>query len=399
MTPPASPAPRLHALDQFRGYTMLGMFLVNFVGSLTAVVTLWPTLKHHHTYVSYADTIMPQFLFAAGVAYRLTFVRRRARDGDRAAYLHALRRGLALVLLGLIVHQLGREGIAKVPWDQLTWEKVWDALSRGLKRDVFQALTHIGVTTLWVLPVIGLGALPRVLYMVLSGGAFAFLSWQFYYVWVNTDPVGIDGGPLGFLTWCIPMLAGSLACDAFLSRDGTGGFRDDPAWGKVVFWGAVLMLVGYALSCLNRVTPPNGTVEEWQEKLTAPGGLEEHWRELLVEPPFVPPADPATKNMWTMSQRSGAVTYPTFCAGFSLVVFVVFWLLCDRLGVTVAVFDTFGQNALVGYILHDMLMDLLKPYIPRDAPLWYDLAAVALFVFLLWLCLRHLQKQKLFLRL
>lgn len=393
-----SPAPRLHALDQFRGYTMLGMFLVNFVGGFTAMTTLWPTLKHHHTYVSYADTIMPQFLFAVGVAYRLTFVRRRNRDGPRAAYLHALGRCFALVLVGLIVHRLG-SGFASTPWDDLTAEKAWNALSRGLKRDVFQALTHIGVASLWVLPVIGLGVWPRLLYLLFSGAAFVGLSWQFYYVWVNTDPVGIDGGPLGFLTWSIPLLVGSLACDAFLTGDGTGSFRRDPAWAKLLFWSVVLMLSGYALSCLNRVTPPNGTVEEWRERLTQPDGLQEHWRELLVEPPFVPPADPATKNMWTMSQRSGSVTYLTFAAGFSLLVFVAFWVLCDRAGLCIRVFDTFGQNALIGYILHDMVMDLLKPYVPRGAPLWYDLSALALFLFLLWLCLRHLEKQKLFLRL
>jgi predicted acyltransferase len=36
--------PRLASLDQFRGYTVLGMFLVNFVGGLAAVPAI---LKHH----------------------------------------------------------------------------------------------------------------------------------------------------------------------------------------------------------------------------------------------------------------------------------------------------------------------------------------------------------------
>lgn len=52
-----SPA-RIRSMDQFRGYTMAGMFLVNFVGVFSAV---HPLLKHHNTYNSYADTIMPHF--------------------------------------------------------------------------------------------------------------------------------------------------------------------------------------------------------------------------------------------------------------------------------------------------------------------------------------------------
>src|SRR3954464_9735191 len=92
-------APRLVSLDQFRGYTVFGMLLVNFVGSYAAVRAALPTLAHHHTYCSYADTIMPQFLFAVGFAFRLTFVKRKAAIGARAAYGHAVRRSLGLMLV------------------------------------------------------------------------------------------------------------------------------------------------------------------------------------------------------------------------------------------------------------------------------------------------------------
>ena len=59
-----TPAPcaggRIASLDQFRGYTVAGMLLVNFLGGYQAVPAV---LKHHNTYCSYADTIMPQFFF------------------------------------------------------------------------------------------------------------------------------------------------------------------------------------------------------------------------------------------------------------------------------------------------------------------------------------------------
>ena len=68
----ASPS-RIVSMDQFRGYTVAGMFLVNFVGGLKALPEV---LKHHDNYFSYADTIMPSFIFAAGFSYRLSVLRR-----------------------------------------------------------------------------------------------------------------------------------------------------------------------------------------------------------------------------------------------------------------------------------------------------------------------------------
>jgi predicted acyltransferase len=69
----AAPAGRIASLDQFRGYTVAGMLLVNFLGGFAVVPAV---LKHHNTYCSYADTIIPQFFFAVGFAYRLTFLKR-----------------------------------------------------------------------------------------------------------------------------------------------------------------------------------------------------------------------------------------------------------------------------------------------------------------------------------
>src|SRR5215212_9437339 len=100
MEPPAArPAPaesrRIASLDQFRGYTVVGMLVVNFLAGYQAVPAL---LKHHNTYCSYADTIMPQFFFAVGFAYRLTFLRRLERHGVLAATAAVLRRNVALLL-------------------------------------------------------------------------------------------------------------------------------------------------------------------------------------------------------------------------------------------------------------------------------------------------------------
>src|SRR3954449_9556365 len=99
----APPAGRIASLDQFRGDTVAGMLLVNFLSGFAVVPAL---LKHHNTYCSYADTIMPQFFFAVGFAYRLTFLRRLGRLGLAPAAAAVLRRNLGLILLGLVIYHL-----------------------------------------------------------------------------------------------------------------------------------------------------------------------------------------------------------------------------------------------------------------------------------------------------
>ena len=74
--------------------------------------------------------------------------------------LVAVRRSLGLILLG-VVWYLAEGGPRLPPWSELTREKVLDVLYTHAKRDVFQTLTHIGVTSLWVLPVIAVGLKTR----------------------------------------------------------------------------------------------------------------------------------------------------------------------------------------------------------------------------------------------
>src|SRR5437879_5333985 len=94
---------RIVSLDQFRGYTVLGMFFVNFVGRFEVIP---PIFKHHNTYSSYADTIMPHFFFAVGFAYRLTFLKRLEEESWSSAAFRAVRRNLGLILLGVVVYHL-----------------------------------------------------------------------------------------------------------------------------------------------------------------------------------------------------------------------------------------------------------------------------------------------------
>jgi predicted acyltransferase len=309
---------RIASLDQFRGYTVAGMLLVNFIGGYSEVGNIW---KHHKTYCSYADTIMPQFFFAVGFAFRLTFVRRL---------------------------------------------KTMGVLAQAFEREIFQTLVHIALVSLWILPVIAAGTMTRVAFLVASAALHVALSHAFYFSHAWKLPV-IDGGPLGFLTWSIPALVGSLACDAVTGRtDGSHPVR------RLLDWSIGLMALGYGLSCL--------------------GGS-------LPSPPFVKPQESVPVTLWTMSQRTGSVTYQTFAAGFSLAVYALFVVLCDQANLRLGLFRTFGQNPLAAYIIHPMVAGAVKPYVPDDSPLWYVMAGFLVYFCINYMFIRYLEKNEIFLRL
>ncbi len=363
-------ANRIVSLDQFRGYTVLGMFLVNFVGVFAAIKTGLPLLAHHHTYCSYADTIMPQFFVAAGFAYRLTFLRRRDTAGAAVAYRTAIRRNFALLLIAALVY--GFDGKYE-SWAKLHDAGVWGVLSTAFQRNFFQTLAHIAVTSLWILPVIGTSARVRIGYAVASGVLFHLISVAWYYEWVLKRP-GIDGGPLGFLTWTIPMIAGTLAYDIVTTRPAT-------AVRSLLVMGAGLMLLGYGLSSMPGLIESRGAL--W----TA------HW----TEPPFVPPTGPV--HIWTMSQRAGSVSYLTFGAGFGLAVLGLFVFACDGRHWQSSLLCTLGNNALAAYILHDVVNNGIRRFIPEDSPLWLIFSGFTLSLLLCTAILRWMEHRKLFLTL
>lgn len=367
--PPPAPG-RIVSLDQFRGYTVLGMFLVNFVGPFVAIKTGLPLLAHHNTYCSYADTIMPQFFIAAGFAYRLTFLRRRDTAGVTVAYRTAIRRSFALLLIAALVY--GFDGKYE-SWAKLQNAGVWNVLNTAFQRNYFQTLTHLAVTSLWILPVIGASARVRIGYAIASAVLFHLLSVAWYYEWVLKRP-GIDGGPLGFLTWTIPMIAGTLAFDLVTVRP-TIAVR------SLMAMGAGLMLLGYGLSTLPGLLDSHGDIAAV------------HW----TEPPFVPPSRPV--NIWTMSQRAGSVSYLTFGTGFGLAVLALFVVACDHRRWQWSVLHTLGNNALAAYILHDVVNHLIKTFTPKDSPLWLIFAGFAVSLLTCVAILQWMERRKLFLTL
>ncbi|MCY2985378.1 MAG: hypothetical protein NTY15_17260 [Planctomycetota bacterium] len=400
---------RLASLDQFRGYTVLGMLLVNYFGHHSVCPQI---LKHSHDYCSYADTIMPQFLFAVGFAMRLSFGKRLQVQGKLVAYARMVRRLLGLALVSMVIYNVGPRA---ANWSQLQELGLWQALYAPLKRDWFQTLMHIAATSLWILPVVHCKPSIRIGWMLGSALLHVWVSYLFNFDWVNSAPRGIDGGPLGFLTWSIPALVGTLACDVFL-KPRSALQIGSPMLVRVLVASLLLMLLGYCLSCGTRfydVLESQVDSREMEEISVDPvlpslvrihakiaSAKEEELTAWFAEPPFFhPPQKNLRKwNYWMMSQRSGTLSYLVFSAGFSLLVFLVFFVVSDLLQVQLSIFRTLGTNALMAYVLHLMISKAVQPFFPKDSPVWFSLIGLGIFLFVTWLFVRTMEKQGVFVR-
>ena len=253
---------RIVSMDQFRGYTVAGMLLVNYIGDMDA---FHDVLKHHSTYFSYADSIMPSFFFAVGYSFRLTVIRRLPQLGAVQTYLTYFRRSLSLILISLMFYGLGASKDVFSDWQNYSWQNAWHLVTTIIKSDLWETLALIGVTQVFLLPFISRTLKFRALTIVGCLTAHAILSWLFNFNFSHQQPNAFEdllvkyidwgasgkrcweSGPFGVLNWSVAMLSGSIAYDVILKNpSGKGAF-------KLFTLGVMFMAVGY--SCLLYTSP------------------------------------------------------------------------------------------------------------------------------------------------
>ena len=115
------------SIDQFRGFAIFGMILVNYLNHFEVIPE---TFKHPHYGMTFANTIAPFFLIAVGMGYRISFVNMVNRAGRQAAVLHAIKRYLILIVIGIVLY------------------------GPNLRVDIWDALVDIGFAGLLSLPFI-----------------------------------------------------------------------------------------------------------------------------------------------------------------------------------------------------------------------------------------------------
>ncbi|MFO1023308.1 MAG: heparan-alpha-glucosaminide N-acetyltransferase domain-containing protein [Planctomycetales bacterium] len=421
------PTPRIASMDQFRGYTVVGMFLVNFFGwyALTHQV-----FRHNSTHFSYADSIMPSFILCAGFSFRLTALKRFPELGTARAAWSYIQRSLTLILISLL---LDTPDPKFKTWSQVTPGGISEYLFALGKAGLWEVLAIIGVCQILLLPVILRGTIFRLSAVVLLEIAHIVVTYAFNYnfqlgrenwfnqFWGAPKQTVFDGGLFGLLPWSAVMLAGTLVYDLLAA------LSPKRAWFPLLVCGVLLMGNGYLLSCGTRLydrapgewdklvqTAAAKTTEE-QKKSGKPPAPDEHapdpvWPQVerwkspglgWAEPPFMPPpaAEFRAKNFWMMNMRLMSPAFTIFSIGFALGLYAVFIVACDLSGLQVGVFRTFGQNPLAAYIAHQAVKYSVRLFSPKDSPLWWALISFAIFFYLTWFLIRSMEKQKLYLRL
>jgi len=254
-------------MDQYRGYTVAGMFLVNFVGGISAFHYI---LKHNSGFFSYADSIMPGFIFCAGFSYRLTAIRRFAEMGTSKACWSYVRRSLALVLVSVSIFTFNAD-IGN------SWDKMQESIGLSgalsefaftfVKSGMWEVLSIIGMTQILLLPFIYRGVASRVIGIILLPLLHLLFSWSFNYDFANGLPNWFnsffgahngtvwDGGLFGLLAWSLPMLAGALTYDLIAARTAP------KSWGVLMVASVALMAGGYLTNCLSRLYDDNPALQ------------------------------------------------------------------------------------------------------------------------------------------
>ncbi len=471
ITPALAATRRIHSIDQFRGYTILGMFVVNYLGHYPC------HYNYHHNdfFLSYADTIMPAFMFAVGISFRFTILKRLASGNYLKTYWSYFKRSISLCLISIVMYGIGQDfdnyqefftdptskEVAQAEWGEFQagnsetlipphFVSQWSHLGKLIAKSyLWETLAMIGITQLFILPFANLRFSFRLIALIVLGLGHVALSewfnWQFFFgytidksyidlssglnnwmgeIWGTGSNRSWDGGLFGIITWGVAMLAGTLCYDLM------AGNTPRKTINNLLRWGAMFMIVGYGMSCIsclydlpeNPKTETSSIPEVADSRITNTHGKDKggfpykiaaspvipDWEalkgrsitSLFAEPPFV--ARPANRlvNYWMMQKRFASLPYVVFVSGLSFALLAVFVLMTDIGGIQFSLFRTFGMNPLAAYVLHKLvLMNLMFHIIPGNSAAWLYWTGLAVYLMIVYVLVRGLEKQGIYIRL
>lgn len=350
-------APRLASLDLVRGLTVLGMILVNATAGVEQMDgPVFPLLLHAHwAGFTIADSVFPAFIVMVGASIAVS-----SRPDRPVAVGKVLGRALRLVLLGLFLTNMF------VLYD---WHHNWPPRIPGV-------LQRIGI----VYAVVAL-AYPRlsIRARAIAAAAILLLYWP-----LTLAPVP-DGSPTdiwtqghNFVAWVDRAVFGDLRY-----VKGPDGY--DPE-------GLLSTLPTIAQALIGTVAG------DWLRRGRATRGLALLAAVMLAVGLGWGMVFPIAKNFWSSS-------FVLVSSGIALLVLAAFHALFDaRTGEARAggLLGSFGRNAIGAYTFHEVAAFLLTSDALQAPYLWLRphvgtqiaaLAPVALFILIVWLPVRYMDRR------
>jgi len=362
---------RLYSLDALRGFDMFWITGGQKLVFALATVTGWPLFEwmnsqmHHVEWNGFAfyDMIFPLFLFLAGVSMPYSFEARLNRgDTRRKIYLHALKRMLVLVVLGMLVNRilelnpdnlrfasvLGRIGIA---W----FLAALIVLNAGLRWQIawFWGLLVIYCLLMLLVPVPGFGAGD----LSPEGNLAGFID----RLWLPGTMYNEFNEPEGILS-TIPSVSTALlgVFAGHLLRLETGRLNGMQKALVLIGAGILSLVLGLA------------------------------WGTFF----------PINKNLWTSS-------FVLYAGGWSLMLLGLFYLVIDvwKMKRWAFFFVVIGMNSITIYVLQHRILrfDIIRDFFLKGI---HDLSPEALqpfinslgYIAVVWLFLWFLYRKRIFLK-
>jgi predicted acyltransferase len=333
-------------MDQFRGYAILGMLMVDYFECFHSATY---QLHHHRDFMTYADTIAPAFMFVVGMGMRLSFKRRIQKVGVKQARADLMKRYAMLVLIAFTMYT----------------GYLWDALMNiGLA----------GLLGVWVADRrpslrIAAGLVLLALYQALFSftsyggwllGTVEYTSNSLPTVW-KLIPFGpelmdcnINGGPIGHWSWLLMLLCGTVGYDILAT-----------ASPRKVLMG--LLACGLAFAAAG-----------WALHLP--------W--------------PDVKAEWVFSKYYMTAPYALWGSAICFFTLAAFYVLCDMWRVEIPTLTVLGMNPLFIYILQWCIMESAGRFIPRSTQNWPAiLAGFAVFYGGLYAIAYYMYRKNIFVKL
>lgn len=284
-----STSQRYKSVDEFRGFAIIAMIIVNFLATYLAIP---PFLKHAKGIgLTVADLVAPFFLVTIGLLYKKSFLKRVSLKGRIPTYLHMATRYLLITVIGVI-------GVC---------------VARGRLTTEWGVLQSIGVAGLIVLPLVELDFWVQIAVALSAVIFYQFVLFPFVHqIIVNSK----HGGIIASLSWASMLLLGVAAGYFFDLKNLFQTIK------RLLIFALITLILG-ALSI------------------------------------FVVP----------ISKNEVNLSYILVSTSLSVLVFILFLIINEKLGLSIPTLRSLGRNALVLYILHYLLIRRVHFLIPENSGL------------------------------